>query len=193
MTPEAVKSKSHLLQVQLNLLLNTEEQKDFQTRFLHSLLARLEEAIRSKACAELLRTKLPVVVSKWIDYSNKYGFGYKLSDGTVGVIFNDRVRVCQRGDGLTREVIDERGNRVYSGSVINNNQSPPSQFHNHTKIMEHFSRYMEDNLADGHSGFDEGAPEGKDDFFTQVAAWARSDACVVMFMNNLSLQINFFK
>ena len=27
-------------------------------------------------------------VTKWVDYSNKYGFGYQLSDNTVGVLFN---------------------------------------------------------------------------------------------------------
>lgn len=27
-------------------------------------------------------------VTKWVDYSNKYGFGYQLSDHTVGVLFN---------------------------------------------------------------------------------------------------------
>jgi len=28
-------------------------------------------------------------VTKWVDYSDKYGFGYELSDGCVGVMFND--------------------------------------------------------------------------------------------------------
>ncbi|PBC32591.1 Serine/threonine-protein kinase polo [Apis cerana cerana] len=32
----------------------------------------------------------PVVwISKWVDYSDKYGFGYQLSDDGVGVMFND--------------------------------------------------------------------------------------------------------
>ena len=31
----------------------------------------------------------PTFITKWIDYSNKYGFGYQLSDQSVGVIFND--------------------------------------------------------------------------------------------------------
>ena len=30
-----------------------------------------------------------VWVRKWVDYSNKYGLGYQLSDGSVGVLFND--------------------------------------------------------------------------------------------------------
>ena len=33
-------------------------------------------------------------VIKWVDYSNKYGFGYQLSDKSVGVMFNDKSRIC---------------------------------------------------------------------------------------------------
>lgn len=35
----------------------------------------------------------PLFISKWIDYSNKYGFGYQLSDNCVGVFFNDLTRI----------------------------------------------------------------------------------------------------
>jgi len=37
--------------------------------------------------------ELDVHVTKWIDYSTKYGLGYLLSDGTSGVVFNDSTRV----------------------------------------------------------------------------------------------------
>lgn len=30
-----------------------------------------------------------VSVKKWIDYSSKYGIGYALSNGSIGVYFND--------------------------------------------------------------------------------------------------------
>jgi len=32
-------------------------------------------------------------ISKWVDYSDKYGLGYNLSDGSVGVLFNDATRL----------------------------------------------------------------------------------------------------
>ena len=28
-------------------------------------------------------------VARWVDYSSKYGLGYQLTDGTIGVFFND--------------------------------------------------------------------------------------------------------
>lgn len=35
----------------------------------------------------------PVWVSRWVDYSKKYGLGYKLSNGISGVFFNDATKV----------------------------------------------------------------------------------------------------
>lgn len=34
-----------------------------------------------------------VSVKKWIDYSSKYGIGYALSNGTIGVYFNDSTKI----------------------------------------------------------------------------------------------------
>lgn len=34
--------------------------------------------------------RLPVFVEKWTDYSSKYGIGFRVSDLTMGVYFNDR-------------------------------------------------------------------------------------------------------
>lgn len=43
---------------------------------------------------------IPMVwVAKWVDYSDKYGFGYQLSDDTIGVIFNDLTKLLLHVDG----------------------------------------------------------------------------------------------
>jgi hypothetical protein len=34
-----------------------------------------------------------VLVMKWVDFSSKYGLGYKLSNGTCGVLFNDSTKI----------------------------------------------------------------------------------------------------
>ena len=31
-----------------------------------------------------------VFITKWVDYSNKYGIAYQLSTGMVGVLFKDK-------------------------------------------------------------------------------------------------------
>jgi len=34
-----------------------------------------------------------------VDYSDKYGLGYQLSDNSVGVLFNDQTRLILYQDG----------------------------------------------------------------------------------------------
>ncbi len=38
-------------------------------------------------------------VSKWVDYSDKYGLGYQLCDNSVGVLFNDFTRLILTSNG----------------------------------------------------------------------------------------------
>ena len=37
--------------------------------------------------------KVPIHAKKWIDYTSKYGLGYVLSDGSIGVFFNDATKI----------------------------------------------------------------------------------------------------
>ena len=41
-----------------------------------------------------------IKVLKWHDYSSKYGLGYALSNGSVGVSFNDGVKLISLPNGL---------------------------------------------------------------------------------------------
>lgn len=38
-------------------------------------------------------------VSKWVDYSDKYGLGYQLCDDSIGVLFNDFTKLLLLADG----------------------------------------------------------------------------------------------
>lgn len=39
-------------------------------------------------------------VSKWVDYSDKYGFGFQLIDGSWGVFFNDTTKIVMLANNL---------------------------------------------------------------------------------------------
>ena len=39
-----------------------------------------------------------VWITQWLDYSSKYGLGYKISNGCVGVLFNDATKIVQSAD-----------------------------------------------------------------------------------------------
>lgn len=39
-------------------------------------------------------------ITKWVDYSEKYGFGYQLSDNSSGIMFNDTTKLIMFHNGL---------------------------------------------------------------------------------------------
>jgi serine/threonine protein kinase len=156
---------------------------DSTRQFLNRLLA--------KSSSNVLKTQhypgLPLYyVTKWIDYSNKFGFGYQLNDMSMGVIFNDKSRISSDTKRIPRKVTDSVGN-VFNFS----NCSVPKDYKTHLKLMSHFQQYMEENLADSIStvgGCDKSrgpAPE--------VIQWHRTSNCVVMVLSNRSVQVNFLR
>lgn len=42
--------------------------------------------------------RVPLFVTKWIDYSNKHGLAFQLSDNSVGVLFNDSTKMSYTHD-----------------------------------------------------------------------------------------------
>ena len=135
---------------------------------------------------------LPVFVSKWIDYSNKYGFGYQLSDNSVGVIFNDSTRICQSPDGAVCEFIDQR-NKVLTFPTY----APHPELGTRVRLVQYFARYMEENLAEGVTSslcVNQMTVTTKHrTLVPQVVRWIRNNSTVIMELNNSSIQINFIK
>ena len=58
-----------------------------------------KSAEASAANVASIATFPPVWVTKWVDYTSKYGLGYRLSDGTFGVVFNDATKMSQGAFG----------------------------------------------------------------------------------------------
>ena len=99
----------------------------------------------ANADAELILSPIsvvPIFVSKWIDYSNKYGFGYQLSDKTVGVLFNEGTRICQSAPNDNNQCYEFTDLR--NKSVAWNVNSPPPSFvdlSSRLKLLDYFTRY----------------------------------------------------
>jgi hypothetical protein len=61
------------------------------------LLSRAHPRPRA-ALAPASEARRSHTISKWVDYSYKYGLGYQLSDGSVGVLFNDNTKMVLAAD-----------------------------------------------------------------------------------------------
>ena len=69
-------------------------------------------ARRNISTPQSLKEGPDVWVTNWVDYSTKYGLGYLLSNGAVGVFYNDSSKIISHEDGdqfeyLTRNHIEK--------------------------------------------------------------------------------------
>uniref|UniRef100_M4AN04 Serine/threonine-protein kinase PLK n=1 Tax=Xiphophorus maculatus TaxID=8083 RepID=M4AN04_XIPMA len=123
-------------------------------------------------------------VTKWVDYSNKYGFGYQLSNQSIGVLFNE---------GTHLSLCDQRKTVHYC--LTNNKhftfptQSLPEQLRSQKQIVELMANYMEQNLMEGGDLPCEEQSSGPPPLLLQ---WVKTDHALVMLFNNGTLQVNFY-
>uniref|UniRef100_I3JUC7 Serine/threonine-protein kinase PLK n=1 Tax=Oreochromis niloticus TaxID=8128 RepID=I3JUC7_ORENI len=114
---------------------------DSALKVLTNCLATMPAANRNPPCLSSPQSFL--WVTKWVDYSNKYGFGYQLSNQNVGVLFNE---------GTHLSLCDQRKTVHY---CLTNNKhfsfpanSLPEQLRNQKQIVELMANYMEENLME---------------------------------------------
>ncbi|XP_031419818.1 serine/threonine-protein kinase PLK1 isoform X2 [Clupea harengus] len=82
-------------------------------------------------------------ISKWVDYSDKYGLGYQLCDNSVGVLFNDSTRLVLYDDGDTLQYIDRNSAESYL-SV----RTYPSTLAKKITLLKYFRNYMSEHLTE---------------------------------------------
>lgn len=87
--------------------------EDLDNLHLHSA-----EQAASRDATERMKRFPPLWVESWVDYTSKYGVAYKLSDGTIGVLFNDDTK-------MSYMTSDRDSPIVYSAARDSNNFNPP--------------------------------------------------------------------
>jgi len=126
-------------------------------------------------------------VSKWVDYSDKYGFGYALCDESIGVVFNDLTKLLLLSDGSNIHYIDFDSNEHYYSL-----KTYPSQIEKKVKLLNYFMNYMKEHLLKAGANME---LKERDELsrIPALKTWFRTSRAVVMHLTNGTLQINFFK
>lgn len=142
-----------------------------------------------------------VWVSKWVDYTSKYGMGYLVCDGSVGVYFNDATKVVLASDNRHFEYVERRSSReARRGSV-----EPPRQLHTldnyppalkkKVTLLVHFRDYL-------HKRFNESStknqPEEREARARGSAAhdipyvkkWVRTSRAILFRLSNRTVQVS---
>lgn len=124
-------------------------------------------------------------ISKWVDYSDKYGFGYQLCDEGMGVMFNDTTKLIMLTNGHNIHFIDKDGRETYY-SV---NDYPP-HIEKKIKLLTYFKRYMTEHLVKAGAN----AVVVANDPLSRIPhlhTWFRTTCAVVMHLTNGTVQLNF--
>ncbi|XP_036143219.1 serine/threonine-protein kinase polo isoform X2 [Monomorium pharaonis] len=128
----------------------------------------------------------PVIwVSKWVDYSDKYGFGYQLSDDSVGVMYNDGTRLIMMANGYNIHYINREGDELYYTV-----KEYPTNLEKKMKLMNFFLKYMNEHLMKAGGSI---AVKQSDSLsrIPYIHQWFRTQTAVVMQLTNGTVQINF--
>ncbi|XP_046728320.1 serine/threonine-protein kinase PLK2b isoform X1 [Silurus meridionalis] len=161
-----------------------------------STTGSVAEAIASvlRGCLEHMPTaeKLPKAsgcssmqwVTKWVDYSNKYGFGYQLADNTVGVLFNSGTHMSLLADKTT--VLQHA---VMGQCAVMYTTDVPENCVGQVTILKYFAHYMEENLMDGGDMVIDTDAEKPRLYLLQ---WLKSDRALMMLFNDGTFQVNFY-
>ncbi|XP_078614640.1 serine/threonine-protein kinase PLK2-like [Branchiostoma floridae x Branchiostoma japonicum] len=131
-------------------------------------------------------------VPKWVDYSNRYGFGYQLSDNSVGLLMNDASLITLCPDKRTMQYYPaQSGGRT----AIFTAATAPAHLTTALTLLDYFSRYMEDRLING--GDMPHSSVVSRDFSVErvpyVTRWFRTERAIVMLLSCNTLQINFME
>ncbi|XP_033828653.1 serine/threonine-protein kinase PLK1 isoform X2 [Periophthalmus magnuspinnatus] len=126
-------------------------------------------------------------ISKWVDYSDKYGLGYQLCDNSVGVLFNDYTRLIMYADGDSLQYIDKTAAESYL-SV----RSYPQTLNKKITLLKYFRNYMSEHLLK--TGANMARREGDElARMPYLSLWFRTKSAIVLHLTNGTVQINFFQ
>ncbi|CAG5128263.1 unnamed protein product [Candidula unifasciata] len=108
-------------------------------------------------------------ISKWVDYSDKYGLGYQLCDNSVGVLYNDSSRSVLLSNLENMHYIERDGREHY---------------HTIRQYPEVLSKKTGADVT----------PRDSDEMIRLpfLRTWFRTHKAIVLLLSNGTLQINFF-
>ncbi|KAG8948762.1 Cell cycle serine/threonine-protein kinase cdc5/MSD2 [Tulasnella sp. 424] len=133
-----------------------------------------------------------VFIVSWVDYCNKYGMGYALTDGTIGVHFNDSTTLLLSPNKENLDYISSRrAGSVYVRKHFGvSAEQHPEELTSKVYLLKHFEAYMMERLYGNHSFCwdDTDRAEGMD----FVQKYFRMKNVIVFKLSNEAIQFNFY-
>lgn len=126
-------------------------------------------------------------ISKWVDYTDKYGLGYQLCDNSIGVLFNDNTRMVLLSNKVSVTYVDESSLENYYTL-----DEYPSELEKKMTLLKYFCSYMKQYLL---TTGEDVAPRECDNLarLPCLGSWFRTRSAISFYLTNGTVQINFFQ
>jgi len=155
--------------------------------------------LHNKNVVDIQPPNLDVFVSKWIDYSVKYGLGYLLSDGTAGILFNDQTKLTLAADEMRFEFLKKKHDGPYELLIEYNMNSYPKDLKKKVFLTKQFKHYL-----DGKGIYNLNGKEQPDEVQNQnkiyasksnqliyVKKWFKTKSAYMFKLSNKIIQVDF--
>lgn len=93
---------------------------------------------------EPIVTDIPIHAKKWIDYTSKYGLGYILSNGAVGVFFNDATKIIMDPAGKSFCYCERKAKEDVK--LEHTMDDYPEALEKKVTLLAHFKSYLDQNF-----------------------------------------------
>ncbi|KAK9453786.1 kinase-like domain-containing protein [Dipodascopsis uninucleata] len=138
--------------------------------------------------------KVNLFISQWVDYSNKYGLGYQLSDGSSGVYFNDSTTIVMASNEKVFDYIINTSNRSIVERQRYTVDSYPMELSKKLYLVRHFRAYMIEHLYLGESN--NAPPIDSSSYVSSknmpyMTDYLRTKQAIMFRMSNGDIQFNF--
>merc|ERR1712232_737783 len=133
-----------------------------------------------------------VYVKKWVDYSTKYGLGYLLSNGSVGVFFNDCTKIILNGSKEYFEYIERRASDRVDIMSCYTLTTYPKELHKKVTLLQHFRSYLE-GLKTQSTNPTEGCEQHKSGQqpLVYLKKWMKTRHAIMFRLSNKIVQVDF--
>ena len=120
-------------------------------------------------------------VRKWVDYSNKYGLGYVLSNGCAGVYFNDSTKIISSSNGESFQYISKTSGGKEETTSSYSAAAFPIELQKKVTLLLHFRKHLAVDIISG--------LESKELIY--IKKWLATEHAVIFRLSNKVVQVSF--
>ena len=138
-------------------------------------------------------------VTRYVDYTSKYGLGFLLNDGNSGVYFNDSTKAVLSTDDENFIYIERKKNAMGSGEPISSytiSDYPTDTLKKKVTLLQHFRSYLleqqkraeENGDAEAVGNFEEN--NSKDSSLVYMKKWIRTKHAMLFRLSDGTVQVS---